>query len=247
VSFKPTPNLEVAFSNTTLLAGKGVPMTPHTFVRSVLSLGNAAPGSIDDPGDRRAGFEFTYRIPKLRNWLSFYADGFTDDQFSPVAYADRSAWRSGVYAPRVPLVPKLDFRVEGVFTDVPAGGALSHGFYYSNARFRNGYTSRGLLLGSWVGRQGQGAQAWTTYNFNARNFLQFNFRHLKVSQQFIPEGGTLTDFGARAGIWLRPRLQCSILVQGESWLIPAIAAGKQHNVVATVQVSFWPNWKSGSR
>src|SRR6267143_3887384 len=49
---------------------------------------------------------------------------------------------------------------EGVYTDVPAGGAISHGFFYFNPRFLNGYTSNGDLLASWIGREGQGAQAW---------------------------------------------------------------------------------------
>jgi hypothetical protein len=36
--------------------------------------------------------------------------------------------------------------------------------------------------------------------------VQFNFRHQKVSQQFIPSGETLTDFGASADYWFRHHL-----------------------------------------
>ena len=91
--------------------------------------------------------------------------------------------------PTCPVVPKLDLRVEGVYTDLPAGGALSHGFFYFNTRYLNGYTNQGQLLASWIGREGQGAQGWANYWFSARNRLQFNYRHQKVSQQFIPGRG----------------------------------------------------------
>ena len=54
-------------------------------------------------------------------------------------------------------------------------------------------------MGNWVGREGQGVQAWTTYWFTPRNKLQFGFRHLKVSREFIvPTGGTQADASVRA-------------------------------------------------
>ena len=184
--------------------------------------------------------DLVYRLPGLRNWLTFYADGYTDDQFSPVAYADRSAWRAGLYLSQFPLVHKLDLRVEGTYTDNPIGGAVGHGFYYFNGTWRGGYTNNGNLLGSWVGREGQGAQAWSNYWFNARNRLQFNFRHQKVSQEFIPGGGTLTDVGARGDYWLRSNLSLSASVQYERWLFPVIQPGAQRNVTAAVEILFQP-------
>ncbi len=125
----------------------------------------------------------------MRNWATFYADGFTDDQFSPVAYWDRSAWSAGLYLSRIPGIPKLDLRMEGTYTDLPIGGNVSHGFFYWNDRYVDGYTNQGNLIGSWIGRQGQGAQAWANYWFTPKNRIQLNFRHEKVSQQFIPGGG----------------------------------------------------------
>ena len=150
--------------------------------------------------------DWSYRVPKFRNWVTFYGDAFTDDQISPIAYFDRSAIRGGLYFSRLPRLPKLDLRVEGVYTDLPAGGQLSHGFFYSNDRYLNGYTSQGQLLGSWIGREGQGAQGWANYWFSARNRLQFNYRHQKVSRQFVTGGGTLTDVGVREDYWFRPTL-----------------------------------------
>ena len=123
---------------------------------------------------------------------------------------------------------------------MPAGGSLSHGFFYFNDRYLNGYTSQGQLLGSWIGREGQGAQGWANYWFNARNRLQFNYRHQKVSQQFIPGGGTLTDVGVRNDYWLRPNLGLSTTFQYERWLFPVIQPNAARNVSATVEIQFQP-------
>lgn len=239
-TFKPTPDFEFGFSRTGILAGQGVPFTLHTLEKSFFGLGNGAPGTASDPGDRRSGMDWTYRVPKLRDWVTFYGDAFADDQISPIAYWDRSAIRGGLYFSHVPLVPKLDLRFEGVYTDLPAGGALSHGFFYSNTRYLNGYTNQGQLLASWIGREGQGAQGWANYWFSARNRLQFNYRHQKVSNEFIPEGGTLTDMGVRNDYWLRPSLGLSAWVQYERWIFPVIQPDHSRNVTAGVEVQFQP-------
>jgi membrane-associated phospholipid phosphatase len=239
-SFKPTSDLEFGFSLTTLFAGAGIPFTLHTLSRSILSFGNGNPGSAHDPGDRRSGFDLSYRLPKLRDWVTFYADGFADDQFTPVAYWDRSAWTAGIYLSHFPKVSELDLRVEGVYTDLPAGGALSHGFFYWNDRYHSGYTNSGNLLGSWIGRESQGTQAWTTYHFSPRSSVQLNFRHQKASQQFIPGGGTLTDVGARGDYLVRSNLSVSASVQYERWLFPVIQPNAQRNATASVQIKFEP-------
>src|SRR6266849_2671375 len=100
----------------------------------------------------------------------------------------------------------------------------------------SGQTSNGNLLGSWMGRSGQGAQAWTNYWFNARDRIQLNFRHQKVSQEFIPGGGTLTDVGARGDYWVRSNLSLSASVQYERWLFPVIQPNAQRNVSAAVEI-----------
>ena len=239
-TFKPTRNFEFGFSRTGIFAGQGVPFTLHTLGLSFFGRGNGAPGTATDPGDRRSGMDWTYRMPFLRNWATFYGDAFADDQISPIAYWDRSAIRAGLYFSHMPRIPKLDLRVEGVYTDVPAGGALSRGFYYWNTRYFDGYTSQGELLGSWIGRQGQGAQAWANYWFSARNRLQVNFRHQKVSPYFIPQGGTVTDVGVRSDYWLRPNLGLSAWVQHERWLFPVIQPNISRNVTVGVEVQFQP-------
>jgi hypothetical protein len=236
-TFKPTPNFEFGFSRTVIFAGEDVPFTLRALKSSLFSLSRSA---TSDPGDRRSGLDWTYRVPKLRDWATFYGDAFADDQISPIAYFDRSAIRAGLFFSHMPLVPKLDLRVEGVYTDLPAGGALSHGFFYSNDRYLNGYTNQGQLMGSWIGREGQGAQGWANYWFSPRNRLQFNYRHQKVSQQFIPGGGTLTDAGVRSDYWIRPNLGLSAWVQYERWLFPVIQPNSSRDVTAAVEIQFQP-------
>jgi membrane-associated phospholipid phosphatase len=244
ISFKPTRNFEFSVFRTTVYGGPGYPLTIHTLLRSLFSTVNEAitstGGSPIKPGDRRSGVDFSYRLPHLRDWVTFYGDGFTDDEFSPIGYFDRSSWHAGLYFSHIPKIPKLDLRVEGVYTDNPLGGQLGDGFYYFNFTWRSGYTNNGNLMGSWVGREGQGAQAWSNYWFNARNRLQFNYRHQKVSQVFIPGGGTVTDVGIKGDYWFRPNFGISTSVQYERWTFPVIQAGQQTDVSASVEFLFQP-------
>lgn len=240
-SFKPTSDLELGISITALFGGPGVPATLHKLLQAGFSTGNGSPGTSGDPGDRRGGFDFNYRIPGARDWLSLYADAFTDDEPNPWFAWNKTALTSGLYFSHIPGVPKLDFRIEGVFTDVPGGGkTVEHGFFYSNDRFKSGYTNDGNLIGSWIGREGQGAQAWTTYWLNPKSKIQVNFRHQKVSAQFIPNGGTLTDIGASGEYWLHSNLGLSAWVQHESWTFPAIQPNASSNVTAAVEILFAP-------
>src|SRR5467141_3056680 len=142
-----------------------------------------------------------------------------------------------------PGIQKLDFRAEGGYTSNPLGplGGYSQGFYYLANRYLNGYTNNGNLLGSWLGRAGQGAQAWSNYWFTPRNRLQFYFRHQKVSQEFVPGGGSLTDAGVRTDYSLRSDLSLSVSVKHERWLFPVIQPNASRNVTATVQILFEPH------
>ena len=102
-SFKPTRNFEFGFSRTVIFAGEDVPFTLDSFKNSLFSFstsnGSAATRRI--PGDRRSGMDWSYRVPKFRDWLTFYGDAFTDDEISPIAYLDRSAIRGGLYLSRI--------------------------------------------------------------------------------------------------------------------------------------------------
>ena len=244
LTFHPTRDLQIGLSRTTIFAGSGIPFTTHTFVHSLFNLGhyNGAGGSPNYPGDRLSGLDFVYRIPKLRNWLTIYGDGYANDQiiFAPTGYPERAVWRAGLYVPQFPKLPRLDLRVEGGYTNNPLGGYLSQGFYYSNVHYLSGYTNDGNLIGDWMGRSGQGEQAWSNYWFTSRTRLQAFFRHEKVGQQFLPGGGSLTDAGARGDYWVRPDLSISASVQRERWLFPSIQPNPAKNVTASVQILFQP-------
>jgi len=240
LSLKPTANLELGFSLTSLFAGPSVPATSHKLFQAMFSRGNGLPGTPQDPGDRRGGFDFTYRIPSL-NGLTIYGDAFTDDQANPWLAWNKSALTSGFYLPKLPGMSRFDLRVEGLYSDPPGKNpTVQHGFFYINSRFKSGYTNDGSLIGSWIGRQGQGAQAWTTYWLNPRSKVQINFRHQKVSQQFIPDGGTLTDVGASADYWFPHDFGISARVQYERWLFPVIQPNPARNVLAALEIRFEP-------
>ncbi len=237
-SFKPSPNFEFGLSRTTDYGGPGYPLTWHTFLRSVFSTDNTNPGQANKPGSRRSGLDFSYRI---KHAVTLYADGFTEhDAISPLVSPDVAAWLAGIYIPRLPKLPKVDFRVEGVYTDPPIGGNISGGFFYYNPTWLSGYTNAGNLMGSWVGRQGQGIQAWTSYWLTSRDKLQFEFRHLKVSHEFVPNGGTLADASVRADLWVRSSFSISAAVQYEAWTFPVISPTRQSNISSSVQLAFWP-------
>jgi membrane-associated phospholipid phosphatase len=242
ISFKPTSNLEIGLSRTTDYGGPGYPLTIHTFLRSLFSTGNSLPGATNKPGARRSGLDFTYRIPGLRDGLTFYADGLAEhDEITPLLGPDVASWVAGIYLPRLPRIRKMDLRFEGGYTDPPPSGFdVAFGAFYWDATWITGFQNAGHLMGSWMGRQGQGAQAWTTYWFTPRNKLQFGYRHQKVSHEFIPAGGTLTDASVRAEFCLRSSFSLSASVQYEVWDFPVIAAASQSNVTSSLQLSFWP-------
>jgi membrane-associated phospholipid phosphatase len=243
LTFRPTRNFEFGLSRTTIFAGSGIPFTTHTFLRSLFNVGHytGPEGSSTYPGDRLSGLDFSYRIPKLRNWLTIYGDGYANDQiiFLPTGYPERAVWLAGLYLAKFPGLPRLDLRAESGYTTNPLGG-YSSGYYYSNLHYFNGYTNNGNIIGSWIGRGGQGEQVWSNYWFTPRTRIQLNFRHQKVGQQFIPSGGSLTDVGVRGDFWLRPDFSISASVHHERWLFPIIQPNAEKNVAATVQILFQP-------
>ena len=250
LSFKPTPDFEFSVSLSVIFSGGPSPLTFHNLVKSY-SFGqgstNGAPGGYgtSDPGDRRSGIDFSYRIPGLRNWLSFYGDAFTEDEISPLGYPRKSAIEGGIYMPRIPGIPKLDLRLEGGTTapvDFPGGCA---GCFYVNGRYPGGsYLNDGNLIGSWLGRAGQGERVWSTYWFSSRNKIQFEYRHQKVDGDYLPQGGTLNDGGVNLEFQLKPAVTLSGSVQYEKWNYPLLDPEVKSNWTTSVGFTFWPHlWK----
>ena len=241
VGFKPTRNFEFSVSTTTAFAGGPTPLTFHTLAKSYsLTGGGEAQGGPGDPGDRRSGVDFTYRLPKLRDRVLFYGEAFDEDEYSPLAYPRKSAYRGGIYLPRIPGIPKLDFRAEGGST-VPGDFTTCIGCFYVNNRYPDGsYTNAGFLIGSWLGRAGQGQQVWSTYWFNSRDKIQFTYRHQKVNPQYLPQGGTLNDGGVSWEFWLSKTAMFSGSLQYEKWAFPVLDPLRRSNVVTSIGFSFQP-------
>jgi Capsule assembly protein Wzi len=154
VSFKPTENFEFGVSRTVLFGGAGAPVTTHTFLRSVFSTSTG--NEQNDPGDRRVAFDAQYRIPGLRNCLTGYFDGFSDDQPFPVAYPTESVWLFGFFLRCVPGLPHVTIRAEGLLS--PHRDLAFPGFFYFNVHYLSGYTNNRQLMGSWIEREGDGEQ-----------------------------------------------------------------------------------------
>jgi hypothetical protein len=154
----------------------------------------------------------------------------------------RSPFNPGIYMPHIPLVPKMDLRVEAVYTDVPNPETTSGGFFiYWNGNYHDSYTNNKNILGSWIGREGKGVQAWSTYWFSPRNSIQLGYRHAKVSPDFIPAGETVDDGSVKASLWVHSNLSLSGSVQYEKWLAPILAPGPQTNWTSSIQLTFYPH------
>lgn len=241
LSFKPTPNLEFSVSETTVFAGGPIPLNGHNFLRSYVGFIVPHNAGEVDITDARSGVDFTYHVPGLRNWLTFYGDGFSEDEFSPLGYPRKSAFQGGIYLPRIPALPKFDLRIEGGSTS-PVDFPGCAGCFYQNGLFVNSYTNRGNLMGAWVGRASQAEQAWSTYWLTSRNTIQFDYRHRKIDSQFMPNGGTVNDGGVKADIWLNRTMELSGSLQFEKWNVPVLAATPQSNWTTSLQIGFWPKW-----
>lgn len=238
VSLKFTPNFELSVSKATIYGGPGNPLTPTTLLKSSFGFGRG-----NSPlGDGRAGLDLTYRLPKLRDWVTFYADGFQEDEISPLNRPYKSAFQSGVYFARFPRIPKLDLRVEGGTTS-PINFRTCNGCYYGNEQYLNGYTNDGKLIGTWLGRAAQGESAKSTYWLSSHMKVGVEVRHRKVDRQFLPEGGTQNDVALNSDFLLKSGFRFSGTVQYERWQIPLLATGMQSNVTASFQVGYWPRVK----
>ena len=234
LALKMTENFEVGVALSVIWAGPGRPATLQTWLHTFNTNGN---NQRLDPGKRYTGINASYRLPKLRDWVTFYIDGMANDEPNPIAYPQDSAFNPGLYFARIPKVPNLDLRVEGIYTNIP--GYPGGGPYYANARYAQGYTDYWQIIGSWVGRQGDGIQAWSTYWFSPRNKIQLGYRRQYVDPAFLGGGG-LNDFSTTVDWLFRRDIQLSSTVQYERWNFPLLSAVPKSNVSASFQIMFWP-------
>jgi hypothetical protein len=244
ISLKPTPNIEFGLQRTVIWGGKGhEPITFGTFWHSFYSISDTQGSekfSRNDPGARYSAFDFSWRLPYLRNWLTLYTDSEVHDDVFPISAPRHSAIRPGLYLSHFPGVPKLDMRAEAVSTDPDTGLSTEGQDMYTEVVQRNGYTSNGLLMGDWIGREDKGGQAWLTYHLSPREWVQVNFRSAKAARDFIPGGTTQTDFGFDLVKRLTPNVEVKANVQYEQWLVPLYKYGRQSDTTTTFQLTWYP-------
>ena len=237
ISFQPTPNFEFGMGITAMFGGPGLPVTFGNFFRTYYAHSNTA---ANNPGKRISEADFSYRIPGLRNWLTFYFDSLVTDEISPIG-STRANVNPGIYMPRVPKIAKLELRAEGF--NESRTKEFSPGFVYSdNRRFLNAYTNDGYLMGTWIGRAGRGGQGWLTYSFSPRNKIQLGYRLQTVSPAFI-QGGRLADYSVQSEFKVGPDLSVSGLVQYEQWKFLVLSPTRQSDVTASLQLTFYPHWR----
>jgi len=239
ISFQPTPNFEFGMGFTAMFGGPGLPVTFGNFFRTLYAHSSTA---TNNPGKRISAADFSYRIPGMRNWLTFYMDSLVVDEISPIG-STRANVNPGIYMPQLPGLPNMEFRAEGV--NESRNHQFVPGFvYYDERRYLDGYTNDGNLLGNPVGRAGRGVRGWLTYSFSPRNQLQFGYRQQTVSPKFV-EGGRLVDYSVKGNFMLSHQIELSGLFQYEQWRFPIISETHQDDITASIQLTFYPKLRVG--
>jgi membrane-associated phospholipid phosphatase len=243
ISFKPFHSLEFAYSRTTIIGGSAHPLTANTLFRSLFGRVDPARNSV--PGDSRTAIDWTWRLPGLHNWATFYGELEDDDDLIPLQNLSKSVLRPGIYLPRLPFLPKWDLHFEWTTSTSPGRASFqNHGnFNYWNLDYPNGYTNDGDLMGNTVGREGITLQAWTRYWISPRNTLDFSWKQSRVLSDFVPGGGKWQDCQSaysvttRSGAYIKSFLQFEHISS-----YPLLFTGSKNNVTAGIEIGFLPQW-----
>ena len=245
ISFKPTENLEFGFDRSVIWGGKGhSPITVDSFLRSFLSFSNVSVAkkfSRTDPGARFSTFDFSYRLPYLRHWLTVYTDSLVHDDVSPISSPRRAGIRAGIYLSRIPGTEHFDFRAEGVNTDPPTSRSNGGQFLYYETVQKQGYTNNGLLLGDAIGREGKGGQVWLTYHLSPSEGIVLSYRNVKASKDFIPGGTTQNSIELSVVKRIHKELEIGAWTQFEVWKAPAYRTGQQLDTSTAFQITWYPH------
>lgn len=248
INFKPIPSIEIGFGRTLEIGGKGPGADPITSTNVLYGFfGQVRPVYDHIPGHTQSEMDWTFYVPGVRNYIVFYGDVYAADDFIPWQNPPKNPFRPGIYITHFPKLPNLDLHIEAASTESSGWNEGNHGnLNYWNFTYRDGSTYNGFLIGNTVGRMGRAIQSWLTYQVNARNSLQFTYKHNSVSPAFIPQGGywqdyaVLNDWYLRSGFYLRSELQYEHISS-----YPILFSGSRENVSAILEVGFSPN--SGKR
>ena len=223
------------------------PITIKSFLRSFFSTTSPTDVAVKfgptDPGAHFGAFDFSYRLPFIRNWLTLYTDSEVHDDVSPIDAPRRASWRPGLYLSHVPGIPKLDLRAEAVSTDPPITNSHGGRFMYYEGIEKQGYTNQGQLFGDWIGREGKGGQGWITYHLSGNEWLQVGVRNQKAAKDFIPGGTTLNDINFHAVKRIGKDFELNGNFSYERWKAPIYLPGQQTVTTTTIQLTWFPERK----
>jgi hypothetical protein len=205
---------------------------------------NAVKTSRNDPGARFGAFDVNYRLPYLRNWLTFYTDSEAHDDVSPISAPRRAAFRTGLYLSHVPAIPKLDLRAEAAMDDQSTTRSVHGQFTYYEGEQKQGYTNQGQIFGDWMGREAKGGQAWVTYHLSGNEWVQVSWRGQKAAKDFIPGGTTINDFSALVVKRIGHDLELNGNFSYEGYLAPTYLTNKQTVTTTTFQLTWYPTRKT---
>ncbi len=243
VSFKPTRDLEFGFERTVIWGGKDhEPITLHTFLRSFFSFQNvdlATKNSNRDPGARFGSFDFTYRLPFVRNWLTLYTDSLAHDDVNPISAPRRAAVHPGIYLSHTPGLSHLDLRVEAASTDPPTHRSFNGQFIDDEGIQLQGTTNKGQLFGDAIGREDKGGQAWVTYHLAPSQYVQFSYREVKAAKDFIAGGTTQNEYKGEVVKRLGTDVEVKGWVQYEQWKAPLYSPGTHTDVGVAGQLTWY--------
>jgi hypothetical protein len=235
IMLKPSPNLEIGFSRTTMAFGQGIPFTFRNLISTYFSVTDIGsnPNPQDYPGKRFGGLDFSYRLPYLRRWVTIYTDNMNADDVSPLVNPSRAMYNPGIYVSQVPRFQKIDFRFE-------VANTRTRGEPYTSFFYREGYTNKGFLIGDTVGRHGSAFDASSTYWLTPRRRIQVGWREERVSKEFIPSGGSQDSLRVKADWLVAKEIEFSVLAQREHWRFPFLDMYKQSDNVFSLQFTVYP-------
>jgi len=242
-SFRPTNNFEFGFQRSVIFGGRGhAPVTIHTFLNGFFSLSDTTAEvkvSREDPGARFSDFNFSYRLPFVRKYATFYTDSIVHDDVTPISAPRRASFRTGLYLSQLPGLPKLDLRAEAVMMDPRTGRSVFGSFNYYEIIQKQGYTNKGYIMGDWMGREAKGGQAWLTYHLSGREWVQIEYLNKKNAKDF--NGGTTQNqFKVEVVKRLRPQLELDAWAQYERWKAPLYKTGGQSDTIVAGQLTWYP-------
>jgi hypothetical protein len=247
-SFRPTRDFEFGFQRTVVFGGKGhEPVTIHTFLKGFFDTNDTSFNekySRDDPGARFSAFQFSYRLPFFRRYLTLYSDSETHDDLTPVSAPRRASYRPGIYLSHFPMAKKLDLRVEGVSTDCSTLACQGGNPAYRETVQRQAYTNKGNILGDWIGREAIGGQAWLTYHLSANEWVSLQYLNKKTPNDFIVNGTTQNQFRVDVVKRFGPDIELKSWYMHEAWKAPVYLSGQQGNNTFSFQVTFFPKLKT---